>query len=424
MTPHPLIAKTLAQSSSALETLALDIHATPELGYAEHKAVAWQTRLLKRWGFQVQRPFASLETAYRAAKGRGKPVVCFIAEYDALPEIGHACGHNLICAAALGAGRALAAALAKEDRPGTVVVMGTPAEEGGGGKVRMIARGAMKGLDMAIMAHPSANTQAWGGSTAIQSYEVSFAGQSAHAAGSPHEGRNALDAVRLLFAGVDAWRQQLRESSRVHGIVTDGGAAPNIIPDTASCHFFLRSPDDAVLAAMVRRFKAMATGAAMMTDTTATVRARDGGYKAPWPNGPLNDAWVEAADALKLKPKAEAEPGRGSTDFSDVSQVVPGSHVYFAITRKKDLPSHAPQFATAAASAYGLTQMRRAAEALANVGYRFATDDEFRRDVREAFEAKRSPALTDRATIVAALTGLNDGRTRYRLGPTTRTSWC
>lgn len=389
MTPHPLIAKTVAQSSSALEKLALDIHATPELGYAETKAVAWQTRLLTRWGFQVRSPFASLATAYRAAKGTSGPVVCFMAEYDALPEIGHGCGHNLICAAALGAGRALAAALANEGRPGTVVVMGTPAEEGGGGKVQMIARGALKDIDMAIMAHPSVRTQPWLGSTAIKSHIVSFAGQAAHAAGSPHEGRNALDAVRLLFAGVDAWRQHLRESSRVHGIVTNGGAAPNIIPDASSCHFFLRSPDDAVLAAMVRRFKAIAKGAALMTDTKVTFRAADGGYKAPWLNAPLNDAWVEATDALKLKPKTDVEPGRGSTDFSDVSQVVPGSHVYFAITRKQDLPSHSPQFAAAAASSYGLKQMLSAAEALANVGYRFATDDGFQKAVRDAYAAKK-----------------------------------
>jgi len=396
MTPHPIIAKTVAQSSDTLKRLALDIHATPELGYAEHKAVAWQTKLLKRWGFQVRQPYVRLDTAYRAVKGRGKPVVCFMAEYDALPEIGHACGHNLICTAALGAGRALAAALAQEKRPGTVVVLGTPAEEGGGGKVQMIARGALKGIDMAIMAHPSVRTQPWIGSTAIRSYHVSFAGQAAHAAGSPHEGRNALDAVRLLFSGVDAWRQQLRESGRVHGIITGGGAAPNIIPDSAACYFFVRSPDDAVLDDMVRRFKAIAGGAALMTDTEVTIRAADGGYKAPWINGPLNDAWVEATNALKLNCQTDVEPGRGSTDFSDVSQVVPGAHEYFAITRKDELPSHSPQFATAAASAYGLKQMLAAAEALANVGYRFATDDAFRRDVRQAYDAKKKAAATAR----------------------------
>ncbi|NLF30695.1 MAG: M20 family metallopeptidase [Planctomycetes bacterium] len=392
MSLHPVIAKTIAQSSSALKKLALDIHAAPEPGYAEHKAVAWQTRLLKQWGFQVRRPFASLETAYRASAGKGKPVVCFMAEYDALPELGHGCGHNLICAAALGAGRALAAALKADRRAGTVVVMGTPAEEGGGGKVEMIDQGALKDVDMALMAHPSVRTQPWTGSTAIQRFEVSYAGQSAHAAAGPHRGRNALDAVRLLFAGVDAWRQQLPESSRVHGIVTNGGAAPNIIPDKAVCDFFLRSPQDDVLDAMVRRFQAIAKGAAMMTDTAVAIRTKDRPYKAPWLNAPLNDAWVETTAEMKLKPRIDAEMGRVSTDFSDVSQVVPGSHVYFGITRKENLPSHSPQFAEASASPFGVAQMLKAAEALANVGYRYATDDTFRKAVHDAYDEKRRAA--------------------------------
>jgi len=308
-----------------------------------------------------------------------------MAEYDALPEIGHACGHNLICAVALGAGRALAATLNKDRIPGTVVILGTPAEESAGGKVRMVERGAVKGVDVALMAHPSVRTTPWNGCTAVGSYDVTFKGAAAHAAVAPERGANALDAVRLLFAGVDAWRQQLPESSRIHGIVTDGGAAPNIIPETALCFFYVRSPDDAVLASMVKRFGDIAAGAALMTGTKVKVRPRGAAYKGPWVNGPLNEAYVAAAQDAGLKPVADVEPGRGSTDFSDISQATPGAHVYFGITRSKKLASHSPAFAAAAATPYAVKQMLRAAEALANMGYRFVTDEPFRRSVTDAF---------------------------------------
>jgi len=392
MSGHPAIHQSIAQSAEALTKLALDIHANPELGFAEHKALAWQTKLLRRWRFNVQAPFVGLDTAYKATIGRGKPTVCYMAEYDALPEIGHGCGHNLISAVALGAGRALTAALRKDKLPGTVVIMGTPAEETDGGKVRMVERGAMKGIDVALMAHPSIRTIPWNGSTAVQSYDVTFEGKSAHAAAGPEKGKNALDAARLLFAGVDAWRQHLEESSRIHGIITDGGAAPNIIPERASCFFFIRSPDDGVLAAMVKRFKSIAAGAAMMTETKAIVRAQGPGYKAPWLSRPLNDAYVAAAKAAGLRPVTDPGPGRGSTDFSDVSQVVPGTHVYFGIGRGKKLASHSPAFTAAAATPHALKQMLRAAEALANMGYRYVTDEDFRSDVTEAYRRQAKQA--------------------------------
>ena len=382
----------LDREANALLELSHTIHANPEIRFEEVKASAWLADALEARGFEVERGVAELPTAFRAVKRGlpGGPTVAVLCEYDALPGLGHACGHNVIATMGAGAGFALAPLM--REIPGTLVVMGTPAEEGGGGKVEMIDQGALKDVDMALMAHPSVRTQPWTGSTAIQRFEVSYAGQSAHAAAGPHRGRNALDAVRLLFAGVDAWRQQLPESSRVHGIVTNGGAAPNIIPDKAVCDFFLRSPQDDVLDAMVRRFQAIAKGAAMMTDTAVAIRTKDRPYKAPWLNAPLNDAWVETTAEMKLKPRIDAEMGRVSTDFSDVSQVVPGSHVYFGITRKENLPSHSPQFAEASASPFGVAQMLKAAEALANVGYRYATDDTFRKAVHDAYDEKRRAA--------------------------------
>ncbi len=374
----------VAQQAETLASLALKIHAHPELGFEEKKACAWQTALLKRWSFDVQTPWLGIETAYRADWGEGTHNFCFMAEYDALPEIGHGCGHNLICAAALGAGFALSRTLVRQKLKGRVIVMGTPAEESKGGKVKLVANGGMKDVNAVMMAHPSWRTVPDTGSTAIQRFRVGFKGQSAHAAASPELGRNALDAVMALFHGVNAWRQQLPETSRVHGIVLDGGVVPNIIPDSACCDFYLRSPDDRVLRDMADRFRRMVEGAALMTDTEAKIEPLMVPYKARWPNATLNRLYIEAVDQLGMKPQQPEHPGRGSSDFGDVSQKSPGSHVYFSIS-KKTVPVHSAQFAKAAASRYGLDQMLKTAEAMARVGYRYVTEPETRRAARRDF---------------------------------------
>ncbi len=378
------IKKTIAKHSGQLESLAMKIHRNPELGFAETKACAWQVQLLKKWGFSVKTPFAGLSTAYNAVGGRGKPVFCLMAEYDALPEMGHACGHNLICAAAIGAGVALRDVMKREKIAGTVVVMGTPAEEAKGGKVKMMQKGALKGIDAAVMAHPLFRTTPDTGSTAFRPVDVSFDGVSAHAAASPEKARNALDAVMLLFAGVSAWRQQLPESSRIHGVVTEGGVVPNIIPDLASCRFYIRSPDEDVLADMVERFGDIVKGAALMTGTKARIAPALEAYRAHLINKPFNEAFMEAAEAVGLNPVIPDKPGRGSSDFGDVSCVVPGAHFYFGIARRV-IAAHSVAFRKAAGSAYGLKQMLRAAEAMAQVGYRYFTDDAFGKNVHEDF---------------------------------------
>ncbi len=371
------ICKAVAAHAKQLEKLATDVHGNPELGFEETKARDWQVKLLRRWEFKVRTPFAGLATAFNATRGKGSPVFCFMSEYDALPDIGHACGHNLICAAALGAGTALADVMQKERTAGTVVVMGTPGEESFGGKVKMIRKGALKGIDAAIMAHPSNNTGPDPGSNAIQRFDVAFAGKAAHAAGSAEKGRNALDAVMLVFHAVNAWRQQLPESARIHGIVTEGGVKPNIIPHKASCMFYLRAPDEARLSRMAGRFADIAKGAALMTGTSVSLAPAFLPYKARKPNQPLNQAYIKAARAAGMKPASSAGPNRGSSDFGDVSHVLPSAHVYFKIT-KRDVAAHSIAFEKAAGSAYARRQMLRAAEALARVGYRYFTDGEFR----------------------------------------------
>ncbi len=378
------IRKAMKRYAGGLDSLAAAIFRNPELAFEEKQACALQVRLLKQWGFRVTSPVAGLPTAYKAVWGKGKPVFCFIGEYDALPEIGHACGHNLICAAAIGAGCALRDVLEQKRIPGTIIIMGTPAEEGKGGKCVMIRKGAFKGIDAVLEAHPSYRTTPDNGCTAIKRVSVAFTGKASHAAGSPELGKNALDAVMLLFQGVNAWRQHNTETNRIHGIVKEGGVAPNIVPEQGSAVFYLRSLDDEELVSMIKRFKDIARGAALMTGTRLKISVGGEGYKSRIPNTPLNDAYIKAAGSAGLDPVIPARTGRGSSDFGDVSHEVPGAHVYFGIG-KKIIACHSVDFREAAGSTYGRRQMLSAAEAIAAVGYQYFTDPDLRKSVRTDF---------------------------------------
>ncbi len=352
----------------------------------EHKACKWQVDLLGKMGFDVQTPFAQMKTAYFAKSGKGTPVFCFLAEFDALPEIGHACGHNLICSAAIGAGKALADTLQKEKIPGTVVVMGTPAEEGKGGKVHLVRRKAFTGINAAIMAHPSSRTLIWRGFLSVIRFDVSFKGRASHASTAPEKGRNALDAIMLFFQGINAWRQHLPESSRIHGIVTSGGAAPNIVPDHASCSFYIRAQTEPILEEMEKRFRDIATGAALMTGTSCEIKDGEEGYKSGKVNTPLNDEYFRVAEELGMQPGLSEKSGRASSDFGDVSQIIPGTHVYFGISPKENIPLHSAKFADAAKSQFALNAMLNSSKALAQIGYRFFTDPKFRNEVKKDFK--------------------------------------
>lgn len=374
-----------------LTELARRIHANPELGLHEERACAWHTELLRAWGFEVTTPFAGLETAYHATIGEGGPVFCFMAEYDALPGIGHGCGHNLIGAAAVGAGKALADVLEQEGAPGTVVVMGTPAEEGHGGKVKMLRHDPLAGIDAVMLAHPRWQTMPDPGSNAIARFRISFKGRAAHAAAAPEQGRNALDAVMLTFQGVNAWRQYLLEECRVHGYVDQGGEMANTIPEDASCIIYVRAAEDATLDMMIERLRMIAEGAALMTATTATVEPWGERYKPRIPNARLNEAWLEATERAGLAPIVPDGPGRASSDFGDVSQQRPAAHVYFGIA-DKPTPVHSPDFCDAAGSELGMQRMLLAAEALAAVGHRYVTDADF----REQVDADYRRAITER----------------------------
>ncbi|MBP5182325.1 MAG: amidohydrolase, partial [Lentisphaeria bacterium] len=236
----------ICEKKDLWEDLSSSIWSNPELAYKEYFACKKQLETLALLAFPPPvNPYCGLETAYRAEfeNGEGGPVFGICAEYDALPGLGHGCGHNLICTAALAAFYAMRERMKKENIAGKVVLFGTPAEESYGGKVKMLAKNCLDKVDAVVMVHPSARCIMDAGSTAICRYDVTFHGKASHAAAAPELGLNALDAVLLLFNAVNAFRQQMPDCCRIHGIVKEGGEAPNIIPDRASCRFFLRSLD-------------------------------------------------------------------------------------------------------------------------------------------------------------------------------------
>lgn len=369
-----------------LDALSLKVWNNPELGFKEFIACKAQCELLKKWGFEVTENFCGFETAFRCEYGSGAPVFAITSEYDALPGIGHGCGHNLICAAALGAFRALSEYMKENNLPGKIILFGTPAEESGSSKVNIVDSGAFDGVDAAMMVHPLWRTTLDTGSLSIKRFDITFHGKASHAGGSPQLGINALDAVQLLFAGVNAWRQQLPESSRIHGIVSEGGVKPNIIPDRARCCFFVRAADTMWQEKMNERFLDIVKGAALMTGCEYEITNVSRGTKARKPSGLMNGVWKESIEALGVPVDLSFGPGRGSTDFGNVSQAVPGIHPYIGISENNtEIAGHSLALAEAAGKPFALDRMHKAAAAMAGVGLRVLTDSEFLKELKIEF---------------------------------------
>jgi amidohydrolase len=362
-----------------------EIFENPELKFEETRAAALLAEELKRAGFAVETGVANLPTAIRAqhpASAPG-PTVAILGEYDALPNIGHACGHNLIAAAGLGA--ALAVGSIKADLPGTLLFFGTPGEEGGGGKVLMVDAGLFDGVDAAMMFHPSSHTVVDRSSLAITEVEIEFQGVAAHASGSPEKGVNALDAVIQTFNGINALRQHVRDGARIHGIITDGGAKPNIVPEHAAASFYVRAAQNAYRDELLEKLRRCAEGAALATGATLTFRTVGHAYKAMRPNHALGAAFVENLETLgvPLNPPPPDE-GMGSTDMGDVSQVVPAIHAYIQICGD-EIAGHSREFAAASISDRGQTAMLIAAKALAMTAVDLLTDPQLAALVQTEF---------------------------------------
>ena len=350
-----------------LEQVSRDIYANPEIAYEEHKAVGWLTELLKRHGFSVEVGVASTPTAFVATRRQGDgPAIAFLSEYDALRGLGHGCGHNLIATASVGAGIALADLL--DRHPGRVLVIGTPAEEGGGGKIRLIRGGIFQEVDAAMMFHPDTRTQVLHWALAVTHMHFEFTGRAAHASGDPEKGINALDAFVMAYNGISVFRQQLREGARLHGFLKEGGTAPNIIPERTSGEFLVRARDTAYMEELVQKVKNIFQAAALATGCSVKLSFEEEPYTDLRNNMVLAGLFEENLRRVGVH-SVEGAPweNAGSTDMGNVSHVVPALHPTLGIA-PADVPGHSQQFLEASGSLRGYQAMVDAAKALAMTG--------------------------------------------------------
>ena len=370
-----------------LEAISHKIHANPELCFKEEKAAAWLTEFLEQKGLKVERGIGGLPTAFRATVPGSAPgpTIAIMAEYDALPKIGHACGHNVIATSGAGAGAALAVALGTLPFAGAIHVIGTPAEEGGAGKVRLMNAGAFKGVEAALMIHPRCGTRIWRPSLGIIKVNAEFHGKAAHASSWPWRGANALNAVIQLFVGLDAMRQQLRPEARVHGIISHGGDQPNIIPEHTAAEFYLRSESKAYLQELFRRFEGCAQGAATATGCTVTITTDPIVHDPLKPNVAMAALFEKNLERIDFPVDPEdPEAGYGSTDCGNVSQVIPTIHPYIRIS-PDGVPGHSREFAEWAKSPTARTGLVAAAKALAMTALDLVASPEELKKAKEEF---------------------------------------
>ncbi|MCD9879819.1 amidohydrolase [Streptomyces guryensis] len=358
------VAGEVALRAERLWEIALALHADPEYAFEEHRAARLLSGELEREGFTLERDLAGLPTAFAARAGTvRRPAVAFLLEYDALPGLGHACGHNLIAAAGLGA--ALAARAVLGDGAGAVWAVGTPAEEGGGGKVAETEAGVFDDVDAALMFHPGVHSWQWAPLTAQTQYRIGFHGRAAHPTGNPTEGIDALAALIQLFNSLAAIGRRLPEGSHVQGIVTDGGLATNIVPEYAEGLFGLRAATTTALEDLAGEVLTCAQGVARAMGTTVTFGRATPRYEHFRDSGALSARFAHhlARTGIGITPRA---PGvyLGSSDIGNVSGRVPAIHPFVAIT-EPDGSDHTPEFATAAASDRARRAMLAATEALA-----------------------------------------------------------
>jgi len=343
--------------------LSLRIHDSPELGFQERKAASWLSQYLKDNGFRVEKCIAGLPTAFRATYGQGSPRIALLAEYDALPEIGHGCGHNIIAASAVGAG--VASKIAIDSLGGSVVVLGTPGEEVLGGKIDMVKAGIFEEVNIAMMVHPNTHNLVTTQALACISLDVEFFGKPAHAAAQPYKGINALEALILAFNCINSLRQHIKGEARIHGIITDGGEAPNIVPAHSAARFLVRAPDDKYLVELKEKVLNCFKGASLAGGARLEHKWGDRVYASMKNNMALAQLFKRNLESLGRHVVAfDSRFGFGSTDMGNVSQVVPSIHPMVAIASPEVL-MHTPEFALAAASEAGHKGLLDAAKAMA-----------------------------------------------------------
>lgn len=354
----------LDEMSDLIIGLSQEIHSNPELSFQEYNAVKSICERMKNAGFEIEQNIAGLKTAFRAihtTQSTG-PTIAFLAEYDALPQLGHACGHNIITGIAVGA--ALGMAKLKDQLPGKLQLIGCPAEESGGGKIKMLEKGVFEGVDIALMVHPGNENAGTYKTLTLVPLEITFSGKSSHASVAPEQGVNALSAVIQTFNSVNALREHLPSYASVHGIITKGGERTNMVPDLAQCRYSIRAPDGKFRDELVKKVKNCARGAVLATGCKVRFGYFDLNYEPMRINAPLEKAFLDNLECLCLKVERKSGHEMGSTDAANVSQVVPLLHGRIAIA-PAETKAHTEEFTKAASSAQGMRAMINAAKALA-----------------------------------------------------------
>ena len=396
-------ASAIDRARDRLVELSSEIHRNPELAFQERKASALLASFLGERGFAVTMPYAGIPTSFRADARSAGPTVAILCEYDALPDIGHACGHNLMAMMGVAAGLGVRAASDRLD--GNVAVIGTPAEEGEGGKIALLDAGGFEDVDAAMIVHAGSRTLAYRRSLASVRVDVEFRGKAVHAASQPDQGINALDGLILTFVGVNALRQQLRPDARVMGVITNGGSAANIIPEYAAGKFSLRALDRGYRDELIERFSQVARGASSATGAAVNVSVRrNSAYDNMVPNRVMADRYAEHLRGLGVEVAHESPDERmGSTDMGNVMQALPGIHPYIKIA-PEGTPGHSLAFRDAAVTAEAHEAALKAAKAMAFLTIELLRDRSLLRSVKDEFEQQRRRGLVRGAAQAARKT--------------------
>lgn len=366
------------------------IHDNPEISYEEYKASKWLIEELKKYGFTIERGIAGLKTAFKAdfQIGGKKPVICFMVEYDALPGIGHACGHNFSGTASIAASIAVKNVMKKYNIDGVVIALGTPGEELYSGKVPILEAGHFKGVDAAMMVHAFDRNVVHAPFLALDGLDFIFKGKSVHAAGAPHEGINALNAALITFRGIDALRQHVRDDVRIHGIITEGGEAPNIVPEKASIRFYVRAADRLYLNKVTEKVKNCARGAALMTGAKLEISNFEPKVDNLISNPTLSEIFEKNWKGMFGDIKKTIEKPLGSTDVGNVSHVVPTIHPMISIAPEGTI-LHTKELAEAAGSEKAHEALIKAAKTLAATAIDVLTFPEVKERIRKDFRKIR-----------------------------------
>ncbi|SES97823.1 amidohydrolase [Oceanobacillus limi] len=364
------------------------LYHNPELGDQEYQSMKLLTDYLLKHHFQVEKGIVNRPTAFKAEYRSEKPgpTIAYLAEYDALPGVGHGCGHNLIGTMSVGAGVILSKLV--DEIGGNVVVLGTPAEETNGAKVPMSEQGVFDDVDVAMILHPGDASYESGDSLAMDAVQFAYTGRSSHAAASPEKGINALDSVIQLFNGINAMREHLADDVRIHGVISDGGKAANVVPDYAVAQFYIRAKERSVLDGVVEKVENIAKGAALMTGAILDIS----NYELSYDNMVTNDALSQSfTQNLKESSNHDVLPAKqsyGSIDMGNVSHVVPAIHPYISLN-EPGLVAHTKEFAEKTITMDGHQALIQGALALASTGYDIIVDTELMDAIAMEFNKKQ-----------------------------------